>query len=172
MFDNLKLLLEQNKGKTSEAVREILKGKSIYKNLTTDDLFAFTLQPANYVSGRTRETNFQYRGEIFRLINLTEFPSPQLKYLYSRGNGSGNDSGIGMSEPRISSPGDLVSEFLTTKPPEELWAASYLPIKTIFPPEANDKKYVGFSAECRPSPDRPDSRVCSGFAVIPSPQIH
>ena len=140
LFDNLKTLLEQNKAdvKNAETVRESLKGKLIFPNQTTDDLFAFTISPAKYVSGINRETGIRYRGGIFRLKSLQKFPPPGERYRDS-GSGLGNGSGDGRGDMGISSTKDLVTEFITTKPLEEWWAANYLPIMTIYPPEANSR---------------------------------
>lgn len=138
LFDNLNSLLQQNKanGKTVKAVREMLKGKLIYENLTTDDLFAFSSNAAaNYVSGNTAENDKQYRGAIFPLRNLKDSPPPLLYVYRDSGFGDGRGTGIG-GDPKISSRDDLVSEFKGALPLETLWTLIYLPLKTIYSPEA------------------------------------
>lgn len=167
LFKNLNALLRQNKakGKLAAAESEFLKGKPIYKNLTTDDYFAFTLKRADYVTGRNRETKLSYTAALFPLLGMEDFPAPEPKYLEL-------SSGIGMSSP-ISSPQDLISEFVADVPLEDFWKSYYLPVKTVYPRMALAKKYKGKKAVCSPLSGSTDAQICDGLDfIVPSPQIH
>lgn len=166
LFKNINTLLKQNKakGKKTLDVSQILKGKPVYKNLTTDDLFAFILRPTKSVFGRKENPKLYYSAKIFPLIKMDDFPPPQPEYLPS---GSFEIA----PTPLVTSPNNLVSEFVADEPLETFWTSRYLPIKTVYPPQANAKKYVGRKAVCVPY--SPNVTTCDGEDfIVRSPQIH
>lgn len=163
LVKNLNALLKSAKGKNAPSI----KGKRVYEKLTVDDLFAFTLDAAEYVAGRNASNNLRYRGAIFPLRSLNETPPPRLHYTDLTGYG------VGSGDPGFSSINELAPKFSDSQSLETLWTNAYLPIKTIYAPESLAKKYVGKKAACRPSSYSPDVQVCDGRDFnVPSPQIH
>lgn len=162
LFRNLTALAKLNKS-DKKSIAEFLKGKKIYQNLTTDDLFAFSLETARGVIGRTEKNNTRFGASLYPFLNLENFPPPKPMYL----GFSAYDSAI----PLISSPDDLVSEYISELDLESFWKSHYLTIQTVYPAAALRKKYIGDKKGCVYIPFSNELCRQDGF-IVPSPQIH
>ena len=158
LSNNLKNLLEKNQvvGKSSKLIQDKLKGKSVYENLTIDDLFAFIPDVSQRIAGKDEKIiSTIYRGQLFRLIHTNEFPEPQVINIRSCGSGFGPGGFVSSRE-------DLITEYNADVSVESIWKQGMFHLKTTIPTDTKRQNYKGaFGIHC------------SGDEFfIPSPQYH
>lgn len=173
LSDNLSDLLQKDEpaNKSTKIVQGKLKGKAVYENLTTDDLFAFVPVVSWWVYGRKTDENSVYSGQLFRLINTNVFPEPQIIDIAPCGGG-----GIGAGTPGVSSREDLVEDYepdLVESSPgliESSWKLGVFHLKTTVPPDIKRQNYKGYKGRDGVLETK---ILCEGHEYfVPSPQNH
>ncbi|MBC7797196.1 MAG: hypothetical protein H7Z37_10020 [Pyrinomonadaceae bacterium] len=153
----------QNAMKLSKNLNASLKsgaditGKKIYGNLTTNDLFAFTMYSTKAVYGSdSQNVNIKFEGRLFRLQRGDEFPEPETAY----GGKAPCISTRNVNSRNVSSRGELVKAFATTESLEAVWRDGVFRLRTEFGTPKR-RNYKGFKI----------GEVCDEF-FVPSPQSH